>query len=141
MESIGGYFSLELNEGRERHPHALRLNAGRYALEYILKARMYRKVYLPYYICDSVLQPIKRQGVEYEFYHINEQLEPATELHLKDDEAVLYVNYFGLKEGDPVHKYRDVQDCVGELLLKYENADQMNEIIENMDKYVRILVK
>lgn len=98
MHPIGGYFSLELNNGWERHPHALRLNAGRYALEYILKARKYRKVYLPYYICDSVLQPIKRQGVEYEFYRINEQLEPATELHLKDDEAVLYVNYFGLKE-------------------------------------------
>ena len=38
-----------------------------------------------------------RQGVEYEFYHINEHLEPAVELQPKDDEAVLYVNYFGLK--------------------------------------------
>lgn len=97
MDAIGGYFSLELNEGRELHSEAIRLNAGRYALEYILRARKYRKVYIPYYICDSVLQPIKRQGVEYEFYHINEQLEPACKLHPKDDEAVLYVNYFGLK--------------------------------------------
>lgn len=97
MKSIGGYFSLELNEGWERHHDALRLNAGRYALEYILKARKYRKVYIPYYICDSVLQPIKRQNVEYELYHINGQLEPAIELHPKDNEAVLYVNYFGLK--------------------------------------------
>ncbi len=97
MEAIGGYFSLELNEGWERHPHALRLNAGRYALEYILKTRGYHKVYIPYYICDSVLQPISRLGVEYEFYHINEQLEPDRELSPKDDEAVLYVNYFGLK--------------------------------------------
>ena len=97
MKPIGGYFSLELNEGRERHAGALRLNAGRYALEYILRARKYHKVYLPYYICDSVLQPIERLGVAYEFYHINEQLEPAVELHPKDDEAVLYVNYFGLK--------------------------------------------
>jgi len=97
MVAIGGYFSLELNEGWERHHDALRLNAGRYALEYILKARKYRKVYIPFYICVSVLQSFKRQGVEYEFYHINEQLEPATELQPKDDEAVLYVNYFGLK--------------------------------------------
>ena len=97
MQPIGGYFSLELNEGWERHYDALRLNAGRYAIEYILKARKYRKVYIPYYICDSVLQPFKRQGVDYEFYHINEQMEPATELNPKDDEAVLYVNYFGLK--------------------------------------------
>ena len=45
------------------------------------------------------------------------------------------------KEGDPVHKYRDAQDCVGELLLKYDSAEQMNDIIENMDKYVKIKVK
>lgn len=97
MNPIGGYFSLEINEGRELHAHALRLNAGRYALEYILKARKYRKVYLPYYICNSILQPINRLGLEYEFYNINEQLEPALELQPKTDEAVLYVNYFGLK--------------------------------------------
>lgn len=67
---IGGYFSLEINDGWERHHGALRLNAGRYALEYILKARKYRKVYLPYFICNSVLQPIERHGVAYEFYYI-----------------------------------------------------------------------
>lgn len=46
-----------------------------------------------------------------------------------------------IKEGDSVHKYRDAQDCVGELLLKYDSAEQMNDIIENMDKYVTIKVK
>ena len=97
MKPIGGYFSLEINDGQELHAHALRLNAGRYALEYILKARKYRKVYIPYYICDSILQPLKRLSVEYEFYHINEQLEPALELQPNANEAVLYVNYFGLK--------------------------------------------
>ncbi len=45
-----------------------------------------------------------------------------------------------IKEGDSVHKYRDAQDCVGELLLKYDSAEQMNDIIENMDKYVTIKV-
>ncbi len=97
MKPIGGFFSLELNTGRELHANAIRLNAGRYALEYILKARKYCKVYIPYYICDSVLEPFKRLGISYEFYHINEQLEPAIKLTPKDNEAVLYVNYFGLK--------------------------------------------
>lgn len=97
MKAIGGYFSLEVNNGMEWHANAIRLNAGRYALEYILKARRYQKVYLPYYICASVLQPFQRLGIDYEFYHINEQLEPDTELHPKANEAVLYVNYFGLK--------------------------------------------
>lgn len=97
MKPIGGYFSLEINEGRELHAKALHLNAGRYALEYILKTRKYRKVYVPYYICDSILQPLKRLNVEHEFYHINEQLEPTITLQPKVNEAILYVNYFGLK--------------------------------------------
>ena len=45
------------------------------------------------------------------------------------------------KTGDVVHKYRDAQDCVGELILRYDNREQMDEVIENMDKYVRIKVE
>jgi hypothetical protein len=67
MEAIGGYFSLELPLREEYHKDAIRLNTGRNCLEYLLRARGYKKVYLPYYICDSVLEPIKRQNVEYEF--------------------------------------------------------------------------
>lgn len=44
------------------------------------------------------------------------------------------------QQGDPVHKYRDAQDCVGELILKYDSAEQMRDIIDNMDRYVRIKV-
>lgn len=97
MKPIGGYPSLEINDGQEWHSQALHLNAGRYALEYILRTRRYRKVYLPYYICDTVLLPFSRLGVEYEFYHINSQLEPSIVFDVRSDEAVLYVNYFGLK--------------------------------------------
>lgn len=98
MKPIGGYFSLETNAGQEYHCNALRFNAGRYALEFILITRKYRKIYLPYYICDSVMEPIRQLGIEYDFYHINNQLEPAVSLQPKDDEVVLYVNYFGLKD-------------------------------------------
>ena len=45
------------------------------------------------------------------------------------------------KIGDLIHKYRDAQDCVGELLLKYECRLQMDEMIENMDQYFHIVVK
>lgn len=44
------------------------------------------------------------------------------------------------KVGDLVHKYRDAQDCVGELILKYDNAEQMRHVIDNMDRYVQIKV-
>lgn len=45
-----------------------------------------------------------------------------------------------IKAGDPVHKYRDAQDCIGELILRYDSAEQMNEMVANMDKYVRVSV-
>ena len=46
-----------------------------------------------------------------------------------------------IEVGDPVHKYRDAQDCIGELMLKYENREQMDYMIENMDQYVHVKVK
>lgn len=67
----------------------------------------------------------KYAGIEYE--------ESFKKNHLVD-----YVT--DTKIGDPVHKYRDAQDCVGELILKYDNREQMNKVIENMDKYVTIKV-
>ena len=98
MQPIGGYFSLELPYGEEYHKNAIRLNTGRNCLEYILKARGYKKVYLPYYTCGVVLEPFEKLDISYEFYHIDTQLEIQDEFTLKNGEALLYVNYYGLKQ-------------------------------------------
>lgn len=98
MQPIGGYFSLELPSGEEYHKDAIRLNTGRNCLEYILKARGYKKVYLPYYTCEVVLEPFKKLSIPYEFYHIDINFEIRDRFTLKADEALLYVNYYGLKQ-------------------------------------------
>lgn len=98
MQPIGGYYSLELPRFEEFHKNAIRLNTGRNCLEYILKARGYKKVYLPYYTCEVVLEPFKKLGIPYEFYHIDLNFEIRDNLTLKADEALLYVNYYGLKQ-------------------------------------------
>lgn len=98
MDAIGGYFSLELSMREEYHKDALRLNTGRNCLEYILRARKYDKVYIPCYTCDVVLEPFKKLNLPYEFYHINLQLEINDRITLKENEALLYTNYFGLKQ-------------------------------------------
>ena len=98
MESIGGYFSLELPQRNEYHKDALRLNTGRNCLEYILRARGYKKVYIPYYTCDVVLEPFKKLGIPYEYYHVDIHLEIRDHFTLKADEALLYTNYYGLKQ-------------------------------------------
>lgn len=98
MEAIGGYFSLELPFREEYHKDAIRLNTGRNCLEYILRARKYSKVYIPYYTCEVILEPFQKIGVEYEFYHVDINLEIRDEIKLNVGEAVLYTNYFGLKQ-------------------------------------------
>ena len=98
MEPIGGYFSLELPTHGLYHSRALALNTGRNCLEYILRVRQYRKVYIPFYTCDVLLEPFNKLGVAYEFYHINEDLEVVGEIDLQQGEALLCTNYFGLKQ-------------------------------------------
>ena len=98
MEAIGGYFSLELPKYEEYHKGAIKLNTGRNCLEYILRVRRYNKVYIPYYTCEVILEPFKKLNISYEFYHINLSLELAEDICLKEGEALLYTNYYGLKQ-------------------------------------------
>ena len=97
MKPIGGYFELELPQRSEYHSAAIALNTGRNCLEYILHMRGYKRVYLPYYSCEVLLEPFKKLGVDYTFYHINERLELGEDIQLKEGEALLCINYFGLK--------------------------------------------
>jgi hypothetical protein len=111
-KELGGYFSLELGlEKREYHHSALKLNSARYCLEYILRAKKYNKIYLPAYICDTVLQPIQNQNILYEFYSINDHFEPMFDKPIKNNECLLYNNYFGLNAKNVkkiVSKYKNI---------------------------------
>lgn len=99
MKAIGGYFGLETNQNEEYHKNSICLNSGRSSLEYILRANLYKKIYIPYYTCDVILQPIKRLGIKYNFYSINKYFEPIFDFNqIRKDEVFLYNNYFGLKD-------------------------------------------
>ena len=99
LESIGGYFGLELRKSKEFHKDAIRLNTGRNALEYILLANSYKKIYLPCFTCNVLLEPIKKLNIQVVFYSINKSFEPIFDYtKIKHDEAFLYTNYFGLKD-------------------------------------------
>ena len=89
---------MELPLREEYHKDAIRLNTGRNCLEYILRARGYKKVYVPYYTCEAVMEPINKLGIPYEYYHIDFHFEIRDRFTLKADEALLYTNYFGLKQ-------------------------------------------
>lgn len=43
-----------------------------------------------------------------------------------------------VKKGDEVHKFRDAQDAIGTLVIKYDDPEQMFAMIEHMDDYVKV---
>lgn len=98
IKPIGGYFELELPVYPELHADAIALNSGRFCLEYVLRCRHYKKVYVPYFTCDSAIEPIKKLGIPYEFYHIDKEYRIIGEIRLNDGEALMYTNYWGLQD-------------------------------------------
>lgn len=101
-QTIGGYFELEIGCPKHNYPHAeaFHLNSGRHALEFILRSQMQlpRSMWLPYYTCESVFEPLMRLGIEIKFYHINSRLELAESVNLGSDEMIIVNNYFGIKD-------------------------------------------
>lgn len=99
-KEIGGYFELELS-GSHSFPHSegVCLNTGRNALEYILRSiPVINRVWLPYYTCEVVLEPLNKLAIPYSFYSVNNCLELKDLIDLKPDEYLLVTNYFGIKD-------------------------------------------
>ena len=76
VREIGGYFELELgSQGKEYHSNTIALNTGRNAFEYILLAKNITKVYVPYYMCNVMLEAVKKHEVAFDFYQIDNKFE------------------------------------------------------------------
>jgi len=96
-KTIGGYIPLELSKGEGYYPDLIALNTGRNALEYVLRIRKYTTIYLPYYTCEVLLEPLRKLNVHYHFYHIDEDLDPIIDFEIGERCCLLYTNYFGIK--------------------------------------------
>lgn len=125
MKEIGGYFQLEQYDLPALHNNALKFNCGRNCLAYIIETKNIKKILLPYYICDSVIDICKKYNVHIIYYHINSKFLPIDLEY--DDETYLYVaNYYGQIKYETKKK----------LLKKYKKI-----IIDNtqayFDKYLK----
>ncbi len=101
VKAIGGYFELADKDCEcGRMPvDGIALNTCRNALEYIiLQLADIKRIFVPYYTCEAVIEPLKRLQIEYEFYHINEHFEIAEEIVLHEGEYLIANNYFGVKD-------------------------------------------
>ena len=98
VKAIGCYFNLQLPALDEYHPSLIKLNTGRNALEYILKVNGYSCIYIPYFTCEVILEPIKKLGIQYHFYTLDKNLDPIIDFEIEANECFLYTNYFGIKQ-------------------------------------------
>lgn len=97
MKEYGGYIPLELNYGKEFYfeYNPMRFNCARSALLHVLKSGKFKKVYLPYYLCESVKVAVERLDIQTEYYNINILLQP--EINSIEKEAIILItNYFGV---------------------------------------------
>lgn len=108
---IGGEFQIAVTDilnAQNRHfdaPDMYAYSSGRAALYQILKYLKQEKgithIFLPDYLCSSVLVPIKDLELKYIFYPIDEHLELIESEFLKlyiTGAVVLLINNFGLKD-------------------------------------------
>ncbi|RDC55820.1 hypothetical protein DU508_16295 [Pedobacter chinensis] len=124
MKEIGGYFELELHQGNANfHDTPYRFNSGRAALGFILDNLKPVNVYVPFYTCDALLEPLKKLGINYTFYEIDQSLEIKSLPKLLANEMLLYINYFDIKVKYTEYlsqRYKDklICDCTQSYFLK-----------------------
>ena len=97
QQGIGGFFPLEIGAGAApHHAGAVALASGRACLRQLIEQRRPVRLWLPDYICDSVVRTVEKTGVDIGRYELDETLDPVLP-DVGGSEGLLYVNYFGLK--------------------------------------------
>ena len=107
MRGIGGYFELDQMINKPYYNNLIELNTGRNALLYLVKARRINKVFLPYFLCNSVSDVLNRQMINYEYYHIKKDFMPVFDRILKKNEFIYIVNFYGQITDDIVVQFKN----------------------------------
>lgn len=105
MKEIGGYLELDRYTGTLLHEGAAALNCGRNALCYLIRARHIRKLYLPYFCCDSVISAARKEAIDFEYYHIREDFRPDFDHELGEGEWLYIINFYGQIDKDEMSQY------------------------------------
>lgn len=97
LKAIGGYFELELSSNQKRlYSNSLNFQSARAAFYSLLEEGRPSRVWMPRYICDSMLAPLNATNTEIVFYNIDLDFEVSKDIQIKDDDWLVYVNYFGV---------------------------------------------
>lgn len=96
IKEIGGYLELEnTKNGYNFYPNYYSFNSARNALLFFCKNKHIKKVYLPYFLCDSITNICQMNSIEFEYYNIDKNLQPNFNKKVGCNELLYIVNYFG----------------------------------------------
>lgn len=71
-DEIGGFFEFGLSRLNQfPYPIAMQYNSARSAFYDLLKNTFIEKLWIPRFICDSMIEPLNLLGVEICFYDLN----------------------------------------------------------------------
>lgn len=119
--AIGGYFELELpQDGLTLHEDALRFQSSRAAFLALLRTLRPAAVWMPWYICDAMLEPLHMAGIPIKRYRLDAELRVQS-VALAQGEWLVYVNYFGLCE----HQVDEVLDRFPRERVVIDNAQAL----------------
>ena len=94
MKEIGGYIEFEHYNRPMLHDNGIKLNCGRNALAYLIKAYDIRKIAMPKFMCDSCEEILHSNNVEVDYYSIGMDFKPIIG-SFDSDEWLYVVNYYG----------------------------------------------
>ena len=80
---------------QEYYADLVAVNTARNALVYLIKAKKIEKIYLPYFLCESVANVCKRENCHYEYYSIDRNFLPMFDKKLGNNEFLYIVNFYG----------------------------------------------
>tara|TARA_B110000977_G_scaffold193413_1_gene268369 strand:- start:49 stop:954 length:906 start_codon:yes stop_codon:yes gene_type:complete len=95
MKQFGGYINKNFLRKKKINNKFFTVN-GRSSFEIILRILQPKKIYLPFYICKEIIDILKKNKIDFEFYEIDRSLNIKKKIKTKKNENVLVVNYFGL---------------------------------------------
>lgn len=72
----------------------IKLNLARNCLRHIIRTYNIKEIFVPYYICKTVITAIRKEKCKIKFYNINKNFYPQETF--PQDAYILYPNYFGI---------------------------------------------
>lgn len=119
---IGGFIELDIYRGKMLYDDAIKLNCGRNALEYIIRTKNIKKMYVPKLMCNSNDGLLRKLNVECRYFSIDTHFRPIIESR-GEDEWLYLVNYYG------------------QLSNKYIKSLGRNIIVDNAQAYFQEPIK